>query len=300
MPAYNVENYIERCLKSLISQTLDNIEIIVVNDGSTDGTEEIINRYKSTYPNLITTVSTNNNGLSEARNLGISLCSGEYVAFVDSDDYVEPEMFEKMYRLAREKQLDVVACAYKEVYESFSVTRDPYVFTTQDGGVDLKKSIFYILPVVWNKIYKREFFDYGFKFSSGINFEDIDFTYRILPFITSVGVVKEPLYNYIQRENSISHTYNKENLIHVVNVWNDLFLYYKQLGLFEGLKNELEYSYFRYVYNMFDRMSYDEKSQSYDIFAENIRNNVRCGNKYICGFMPGYQIWGRLSEKTYE
>ena len=114
VPAYNVEQYLDRCLDSLLRQTLTDIEIIIINDGSTDGTQKIIDYYKCLHPQ-IKSITTENRGLSEARNLGISLCSGEYIGFVDSDDYVEPEMYDKMYSLATDKNLDVVACDYNEI-----------------------------------------------------------------------------------------------------------------------------------------------------------------------------------------
>ncbi len=100
VPAYNVENYIRRCLDSLVSQTYENLEIIVVNDGSTDRTGEIIEEYTERYPDKVMLYTRENQGQAEARNFGISKASGDYIGFVDSDDFVSTKMYELMYREA--------------------------------------------------------------------------------------------------------------------------------------------------------------------------------------------------------
>lgn len=112
VPFYNVENYIEKCLKSLVNQTLKDIEILLVNDGSKDGSEEIAKKFIETYPNKIVYFKKENGGLSDARNYAIPYAKGEYIAFLDSDDYVEPNMYEEMYNKAKEQTLDYVECDF--------------------------------------------------------------------------------------------------------------------------------------------------------------------------------------------
>ena len=97
IPVYNVEKYIEKCLESLVNQTLEDIELIIVNDGSTDNSENIILQYKEKYPNKIKYYTKQNGGLSDARNFGMPFATGKYVAFLDSDDYVETNMYELLY-----------------------------------------------------------------------------------------------------------------------------------------------------------------------------------------------------------
>ena len=108
VPVYNVEKYIDKCLKSLVNQTLSDIEIIVVNDGSTDNSETIIKQYLEKYQNKIKYVIKQNGGLSDARNYGMKFATGEYIAFLDSDDYVDNTIYEKMYNKATEEQCDFV------------------------------------------------------------------------------------------------------------------------------------------------------------------------------------------------
>ena len=104
IPAYNVEKYIARCLDSLVHQTLQDIEVIVVNDGSTDSTGAIIDSYMEQYPDIVRGFTVQNGGAAEARNYGLQYVTGEFIGFVDSDDHVHPKMFELLYRAAQEKQ----------------------------------------------------------------------------------------------------------------------------------------------------------------------------------------------------
>ena len=117
VPAYNVEQYIDKCLNSLVSQTIDDYEIIIVVDGSKDGSIEIVKQYYEKYPSIIKYYETANKGLSAARNYGLKKAKGEYVGFVDSDDYVSEKMFEKMYNYAINNECDIVVCNYYKVTE---------------------------------------------------------------------------------------------------------------------------------------------------------------------------------------
>ena len=112
VPFYNVEKYIEKCLDSLINQTLEEIEIILVNDGSQDGSFKIAKQFQERYTNKIKYYEKPNGGLGDARNFGINYASGEYIAFLDSDDYVENTMFEKMYSKAVQEKSDMVECDF--------------------------------------------------------------------------------------------------------------------------------------------------------------------------------------------
>ena len=118
VPVYNVEAYLERCLDSLVNQTLQDIEIIVVNDGTKDNSQAIIDEYVKNYPGKVYGYIKENGGLSDARNYGIPYAKGEYVAFVDSDDYVDVTMYEKLYNKAVEQGSEMVVCGYFKVDDS--------------------------------------------------------------------------------------------------------------------------------------------------------------------------------------
>ena len=123
VPVYNVEKYLRKCLNSLVGQTLKEIEIIVVNDGSTDGSQKIIDEFVDNYPGKIKCLIKENGGLSDARNYGMPYCSGEYIGFVDSDDYVDTKMYELLYTNAKANRSDMVTCDYYMVYGNNDLRR---------------------------------------------------------------------------------------------------------------------------------------------------------------------------------
>ena len=112
VPVYNVERYLEKCLDSLVNQTLQDIEIIIVNDSSPDQSQAIIDRYLALYPHLIKSYIKTNGGIADTRNFGISKVTGEYFGFVDSDDYVELTMFEQLYNEAKKQDAQLVSCNF--------------------------------------------------------------------------------------------------------------------------------------------------------------------------------------------
>ena len=120
VPVYNVEKYLDKCLKSLVNQTLKDIEIIVVNDGTKDNSQKIVDKYVKKYPKLVKSYIKENGGLSSARNYGLKYVNGEFISFIDSDDWVRKDMFEKMYQKAKKEDLDIVICDSINVYENNS------------------------------------------------------------------------------------------------------------------------------------------------------------------------------------
>ena len=159
VPVYNVEDYLERCLDSLVNQTLEDIEIIVVNDGSPDNSQAIIERYEKNYPNKVKGYIKENGGLSDARNYGMPYAKGEYVAFVDSDDYVELTMYEKLYNEAKAKDSEIVVCGYFKVDEKEKTMQSAQMGNMEffDQNPRERKEILEInAPYAWNKLVKRD------------------------------------------------------------------------------------------------------------------------------------------------
>lgn len=237
VPVYNVEDYIERCLQSLVNQTLEGIEIIVVNDGSTDKSKEIIQNFiKENISSNIVYVEKENGGLSDARNYGMKYAKGEYIAFLDSDDYVENTIYEKMYNKAISESADYVECDFYWVYPNKK---------KEDIGVRYtnKKEMFVHARVVaWNKLIKREIIKEKFPF--GMHYEDVEFFYKLLPNITKFAFVEEPLIYYIQRENSLVNKQGIETA-QIFEVLENVIKYYKENGLYDVYKEEIEYTYTR-------------------------------------------------------
>lgn len=241
VPFYNVENYIEKCLKSLVNQTLDEIEILLVNDGSKDGSEKIAKKFVEENPNKIRYFKKENGGLSDARNYAIKYAKGEYIAFLDSDDYVEINMYEEMYAKAVAEDLDYVECNFLWEYP------DKRLESKGKRCENKKEMLINTRVVAWNKLIKREIIQKNeIEFPKGYRYEDVEFFYKILPYIEKYDIVKKAFVHYIQRENSISNVQNSRTK-EIVFVLNNVINYYKQNNLYEEYKNELEYIYARYI-----------------------------------------------------
>lgn len=241
VPVYNVEQYLAKCLDSLVGQTLDEIEIIVVNDGTKDHSQKIIDQYQKEYPNKIKNFIKENGGLSDARNFGLSYATGEYIAFLDSDDYVDLTMYETMYNKAKKENADMVECDFYWVYPNK---------TKEDVGSiyhNKKEMLVQARVVAWNKLIKREILERTkIRFPKGYRYEDVEFFYKLLPSLEKVAFVKKPFIYYIQRENSISNSQN-ERTKEIIDILEHVITYYKEKGLYEEYKVELEYVYTRYL-----------------------------------------------------
>lgn len=246
VPVYNVEKYLDKCLSSLVSQTLKDIEIIVVNDGTKDNSQKIIDKYKNNYPKIIKSYIKENGGLSDARNFGMKYAKGDYVAFVDSDDYVDVNMYEEMYKKAIESNYDIVVCDLNYVYDSKIKFHSCNIKNDLLSKQEIKDNMIEMYPTAWNKIYKRSFVE-NFSFKKNIWYEDVEFMFKIIPFVNSMGVVRKPFYQYVQREGAISSTFNKKILDHMEN-FNGLIKYYKDKKIFNEYYCELEYLYVKYLY----------------------------------------------------
>ena len=247
VPVYNVEKYLTKCLTTLVEQTLDDYEIIVVNDGSPDNSQEIIDDFKEKYPEKIKSFIKENGGLSDARNFGIKKATGDYIGFVDSDDYVNENMFEKLYKKAKSKKADMVVCSYNSVFldkkGDVKKSKASKIENTPAFGKSIYESpdiLAYSRSFAWNKLYKRELFN-DFQFPTGQIYEDSAVVYNILSAANKVVAVSEPLYNYVgKREGAITATVDKR-IFDVFKSCDSIIKYYKKIGQFETFKDQIEY-----------------------------------------------------------
>ncbi|MTM09821.1 glycosyltransferase [Turicibacter sanguinis] len=240
VPVYNVEKYLEKCLDSLVNQTLQDIEIIVVNDSTPDDSQIIIDRYVKQYPHLIKSYIKPNGGIADTRNFGISKVTGEYFGFVDSDDYVELTMFEKMYEEAIKKDADLVSCNFYWEYQ------DKLVQATDGPFKDNREYMTEMIATLWTKIYKTSWFNsLDIKFPSGLRYEDSSLLIRLAPHIRRFGFVGEPFVHYVQRTGSITHTHN-HRVRDMLEVFSGIYDYFKQHNLIESYHEELEYLFIKY------------------------------------------------------
>lgn len=241
VPAYNVENYIEKCINSLVNQTLKEIEIIIVNDGSKDKTKEKIMPYISKYPDKIKYLEKENGGLSSARNFGMPYATGEYIAFLDSDDYVEKDMYDEMYKKAKEENSDMVECDFIWEYPN-KIKKDIGVLSTNKKDLIVKNRV-----VAWNKLIKRDIIEMAkIEFPHGLRYEDVEFFYKLVPYLNKVSLINKCFIHYVQRDNSIVNTQNSRTK-EIFQVLDNVIEYYKEKNLYEEYKQELEYIYARFL-----------------------------------------------------
>lgn len=205
VPVYNVEKYLSRCLDSLISQTLKEIEIICINDGSKDNSAKILEKYSQKDDRIII-LNQENAGLSAARNNGMNHAKGEYIGFVDSDDWVDLDFFEKLYSAAKKYDCDIAAADFirehpKRKKKRLNITEEKVYQAPEEKYLICKT---YREGCVWNKIYKTEFLkSIDLKFVIGMYYEDRDFTARSLYFSNKLVTVPDTYYRYFVNPKSI-------------------------------------------------------------------------------------------------
>lgn len=211
VPIYNMEKYLKICIVSLMHQTYQNIEIILVDDGSTDTSGEICDYY-SKQDTRIKTIHQKNKGVAAARNCGVSVATGEFIGFVDPDDWIEETMYEEMMEVLRKNKADICMCDF--VYEYDGVTEDvtrkkpllkSEIFTGEDAihRLFLNNTFFYTM--LWNKLFKRTLW-MGIRFPEGYVHEDEAVIHRVYGKCDKIATISKNLYHYRQVPSSITHT----------------------------------------------------------------------------------------------
>ncbi|WP_144593973.1 glycosyltransferase [Priestia flexa] len=207
VPVYNVENLLVKCVESILHQTLKGIEIILVDDGSTDNSGKICDELAK-RDETIHVIHKENGGLSDARNAGIDIAKGKYIGFVDSDDYIHQEMYSTLLSIMKEKECDIVESGYKEVYDGDQSCYDTYnsshsIRIYEKQAAVLSTAIDHdCRNYVWNKLYKAELWS-NIRFPKGKLFEDVFVTHKVVNLANKVAKIDYPFYYYYQRPNSI-------------------------------------------------------------------------------------------------
>ena len=215
VPIYKVEAYLERCIRSLVDQTYTDLEIILVDDGSPDRCGEICDEWAK-KDERICVVHKENGGLSDVRNAGVAVATGEYIGFVDSDDWVEPRMYELLYTALQETGAQIAECTREDFSDSTIPT--PYKAETPERQVyTTEQALFELIgdgalrQTVWNKLYRAELVKDKLFPVGKIN-EDEFWTYRVFGEAQVIVRIEAALYHYYQREDSIIHTYDARRL----------------------------------------------------------------------------------------
>lgn len=210
VPVYNMEKRLEICLKSLESQTLNDIEAILINDGSQDNSIKIIKKHMKQYPNLYKLIDRENKGISASRNEGIKISTGKYLAFVDSDDYIENDMLEKLYNAIIKEDSDIAICNYKKIYEdSDKVTYHNIAKQCKITSLyENPKMIYKIDYAPWNKLYKKDLWK-NIEYPIGVKYEDLETILRVFLKANKITYIDDYLYDYFQNKNGETATINE-------------------------------------------------------------------------------------------
>ncbi len=208
---YNVERYVEKCLNSICNQSYKHLEIIVVDDGSTDGSGQICDRIAE-KDSRIKVVHKENGGVSSARNVGLRLATGDYVTFVDGDDYIDENMYEKMFQCIASQETQMVICSFRYIYPTKAKEEKKTLSCVRASGRTFLKSMLkdafgFYYSVVWNKLIRREVVEENnIWFDEHWNImEDYRFMLQLIPFMDEVSVCKDALYNY-RKDNNVTAT----------------------------------------------------------------------------------------------
>lgn len=228
IPCYNLDKYLSKCLDSVLKQTFDNLEIIAVDDGSTDNTPDILSQYAAS-DNRVVVISQKNSGAGNATNAGITYAKGDYLAFVDNDDWIEPSMYEMLHTALTSNDADMAVCNFNLIYDDHI----NYCYSNiRDGVVNIYDNVYSYFcnycacpkpnNYIWSRLYKASILK-----NSGIRFEEFNLgadtllNFKLLPLLNRVSFINDGLYNYVQRSDSSVYTAAK--ISNIAQVYADSF-----------------------------------------------------------------------------
>lgn len=239
VPIYNVEKFLPFCLESIINQTYKNLEIILINDGSTDSSLEICKKY-SLKDNRIKVIHQENHGLSYSRNIGIETASSPYISFIDADDIISPYYYEYLLNLILENNADIAECSFAKIDESLisnytfpDLSHPKYIKLDSIGALNrIHNENLYVCMnsvIVCNKLYKISLFD-EIRFPVGRLYEDELTTYKLFYKAKSIVSSEAILYGYIQHESSIMNQPFHEKRLTALSAYDDYISFFNKLG----------------------------------------------------------------------
>lgn len=278
IPVYNVEKYLSKCLDSVLSQTYPHIEVILINDGSKDNSLNICQAYAE-KDERIRVIDKENEGVSIARNTGIEAATGEFIAFIDPDDWVEPEAYESMIAQLKKWDADICLCNF---YRDTKRRSQPKRFDFEEeilvddeiiellvndmiGMGDLLPKYSYIMGSVWRGVYKRSFLEtYNLRFTPKVTImEDLVFMVQTLLKCHRVAIDHGVRYHYVQHASSTIHSYNEK-------MWEDLLVVYRLLeesireaDLEEKMRNRLDYRYIGMIFAAIKNETFIKKDSDF-------------------------------------
>lgn len=315
VPVYNVEQYIERCLESIINQTYKNIEIILVDDGSTDKSGIICEKYAN-RDQRIKVIHQENNGLSSARNKGLDIASGKYIGFVDSDDWISKDMYYILLTIALKYNADIVECGYQKIYDDRNYPKNNSIKISEDKIFIMDNIEALYEEMKWgkftsiacNKLYKKNLFS-EYRYPVGKTHEDEYLTYQLLyssTILVSINEIK--LYYYLQkRQGAITSRFTEKNLdIYDAYEEKTLFFYNNIRIMYENMLNNFLWLIFYLIYQCeihnircekINKIYTKTKENKKIYFNSSIRLRYKIQLLLLLYFKPGF-VWYKKIEES--
>ena len=242
VPVYKVRDYLPGCLDSILANDTSDCEIILVDDGSPDGSGAICDRYAQAHPDLIRVIHQANGGIGSVRNTGVANAKGEWLFFIDSDDTIAPDslaVLKEAIRLGGAQVIGFQYCADDGVNPprpqscGFEAAAAPFRLSD-------RKDYLLSLPSVWIRLWKRSLFtESGIHFPTGVWYEDIRTTAKLLPLADGIRVLPDHIYNYLTRQGSIMNNRNLKRNREILEAMDDILDWYRQEGLLDAYRDEL-------------------------------------------------------------
>ncbi len=281
---YNIEEYLPRCVDSILAQTYRNLEIILVDDGSKDQSGNICDSYAE-KDRRIKVIHKKNGGLSDARNAGMNAATGEYIGFVDGDDWIEPDMYRAMYFACEKEKAQAAVCRYKQITKSGIIdgSAGNSVSLSRDEALEIYvcgDERYLIYNSVWSKLFARDLVE-DMRFPVGKNSEDIMFTTRAFCRMERLVYLDEAYYNYVlDREGSImNEKAGERRLKDEIPFWQEQIAYFREAGMPE-LSDKAAYHFYRRLLFYYIDFMENKKTR---IFADQIVGLLRADREKIRG-----------------
>lgn len=243
VPVYNVEQYVEKCLRSILAQTEPDFELLVVDDGATDSSGKLCDALAA-QDSRVRVIHQKNQGLGGARNTGIEEARGEWLLFVDSDDWIEPETLEKSLKAAEKSGAELVMFAFRSVDENgdtVQVFREDLPKNTA-LTVSEHKEIYLTAPCAWNKLYRADLFRRtGVRYPPRVWYEDIRTTLKLFLAADKAVFLDDVCYNYLLRAGSITKNVNADRNVEILEAFDDILAYFEEQGKLSEYRDELCY-----------------------------------------------------------
>lgn len=248
VPVFNCEEYIDRCLDSIVNQSFKNFELLIIDDASTDCSYDKINPYLRKYKNLKYIKLEENAGVGNARNIGMQLAKGDYIGFIDSDDWIDSNFYMQTIKSIVMAGAEIAIAGIKTEHGNSyaSEIRYQYQYENKVSGkfalTLLSRSISQdcpVSPVVWNKVYRKSYLDdIGLKFITGTQNEDDIFTFFALLHSTFIVLVPDVYYHYYQRNTSLTHSFSKKTITDLIDAFSEIASILHKERLYETYNTE--------------------------------------------------------------